>query len=236
LEREAAKLKGETISLSNSSDPYPQIENQAGLTRECLKILAKSNCRIQVITKSTIVTRDTEILKETHATVAMTITTDNGDIAKIIEPNAPTPTERLRTVETLAKSGIAVAVRIDPIIPFVNENHTDLITTLASLGVRHVTASTYKPRQRDWQRFAAALPEVAERLKPLYWSVGERASGCVFLPRDLRLKLLSDVRRLVLQSGMQFAVCREGLPELNTASCDGSWLLPKKSEVKHAAE
>ncbi len=157
----------------------------------------------------------------------MTITTNNDETAKIIEPNAPKPTERLKTLETLTKTGIAVTVRIDPIIPFVNDKQAALITTLANLGAKHVTASTYKPRQRDWQRFAAALPEAAERLKPLYGKFGERLNGCVLLPRDFRLNLLSNIRRLVLQNGMQFAVCREGLNELNTASCDGSWLLPK---------
>jgi DNA repair photolyase len=227
LEREAAKLKGETISLSNSSDPYPRMEKEAGLTRECLRILAENDCRIQIITKSALVARDADILKETHTTVAMTITTDNGETAKEMEPNAPTPTERLRTLKILAKKGIAIAVRIDPIIPFVNEDYAELIDTVASLGVKHVTASMYKPRQRDWQRFAAVMPKVAEKLKPLYWSQGEHANGCVLLPKELRLNLLSNVRHLVLRHGMRFAVCREGLSELNTAACDGSWLLTK---------
>jgi DNA repair photolyase len=227
LAREAAKLKGETVSLSNSSDPYPRIEKEMGLTRECLKIMARSRCRIQIITKSTLVARDADILKEAAATVAMTITTDNDDIAAVIEPNAPKPTERLKTIEALTRAGIAVLVRIDPIIPHVNDNPAELIKKIADSGVKQVTASTYKARTRDWRRFAAALPEVAEKLKPLYWTLGERASGCTLLPRDLRLKLLSDVKRQTLQRGLRFAVCREDLNELNTAVCDGSWLLPK---------
>jgi DNA repair photolyase len=229
LEREAARLKGEIISLSNSSDPYPRNESEAGLTRECLKVLAKRSCRIQVVTKSTLVARDADILKKACTTVAVTITTDNEDVARVIEPNAPKPTERLKTVENLVSKGIPVSVRIDPIIAFVNENQKELIAALAGLGVKHVTASTYKARRRDWQRVATALPETVEKLKPLYWVQGERAGGCVLLPRDLRFKLLSNVRRLVLQRGMQFAVCREGLSGLNTAVCDGSWLLSRSA-------
>jgi DNA repair photolyase len=176
-----------------------------------------------------LVARDVDILKNACATVAVTITTDDDDVAKVIEPNAPKPTERLKTVETLVSKGVPVSVRIDPIIPFVNQNYAELIDTLASLGVRHVTASTYKARRRDWQRLAAASPEAAEKLKPLYWIQGEREGGCALLPIDMRFRLLSDVRRLVLQSGMQFAVCREDLSGLNTAVCDGSWLLPKSA-------
>jgi len=226
LSREAAKLKGETISLSNSSDPYPRIEGEVGLTRETLKTLARSWCQIQIITKSTLVARDADILREAPATVALTITTDDDDIAKILEPNAPKPSERLKAVETLAKQGILVSVRIDPIIPFVNSEFNSLVEKIASFGVKHITVSTYKARNRDWKRFSQALPDVAEKLAPLYWSQGEHIGGCVLLPRDLRLKLLNGIRRAALHYGLQFAVCREGLSELNTATCDGSWQLP----------
>lgn len=227
IEREAAKLKGETVSLSNSSDPYPRMETDAGLTRETLRILARSDCRIQIITKSTIVARDVDILKDACATVALTITTDNDDLAKLIEPNAPKPSERLKTVKILARNGLNVSVRVDPIIPFVNDEQDELVSKIAESGALQVTASTYKARTRDWRRFAAALPSGAEKLKALYWGQGEQANGCTMLPRDLRLKLLSGVKRLALVHGLEFAVCREGLSELNTAVCDCSWMLPK---------
>lgn len=227
LEREALKLRGETVSLSNSSDPYPQMERELGLTRECLRILSRSKCRIQVVTKSTLVTRDIDLLNEASATVALTITTDNNDLAKRIEPNAPSATERLRTVETLVSKGVPVSVRIDPVIPFVNDDPAKLVAELASLGVKHVTASTYKVKRDNWKRFCAAMPAMAEKLKPLYFEHGEKANGCLLLPRDLRLKLLTNIRRLVLSHGIMFGACREGLSQLNTAVCDGSWLLPK---------
>jgi hypothetical protein len=47
------------------------------------------------------------------------------------------------------------------------------------------------------------------------------------LPKEFRFKLLKSVRDLAVANDMKFGVCREGLPELNTASCDGSWLMPK---------
>ena len=89
LKREAAKLNGETISISNSSDPYPRAEASEGLTRRCLEILVKSNCKIQIITKSNIVTRDDDLLSKVPATIALTITTDDDQLAKILEPFAP---------------------------------------------------------------------------------------------------------------------------------------------------
>ena len=113
LKREAAKLKGETISISNSSDPYPRAEASAGLTRRCLEILSESNCKIQIITKSNLVIRDDDLLSKIPATVALTITTEDDSLARQIEPFAPSPSERIRAVQDLIKAGIPVSVRID---------------------------------------------------------------------------------------------------------------------------
>ena len=227
LEHEAVKLKGEIVSIANSSDPYPSMEAETGLTRKSLKTLSRNDCRIQIVTKSDLVTRDADLLSNVPSTVAITITTEDSEIAKRIEPNAPSPAKRLNAVETLISKGMAVSVRIDPIIPFLNDEPAKLVATLASLGVKHVTASTCKMKRDNWQRFAAALPEASEKLEKLYFSEGERASGCMLLPKALRLKLLSNVRSLVSKNGMRFGVCRENLSQLNTALCDGSWLLPK---------
>jgi DNA repair photolyase len=225
LQREAEKLKGETVSIANSSDPYPRLEATARLTRRCLEILAESKCRIQIITKSNLVTRDDDLLSKVPSTVALTITTDDAEVARLLEPHAPPPDARLRAAEDLIGKGIPVSVRIDPIIPFVNDKPEKLVATLASIGVKHVTSSTYKIKPDNWRRFSAAMPAVAKKLKPLYFKQGEKIGGNTLLPRDLRLKLMKNIRDLAIANGMQFGVCREGLAELNTAACDGSWLL-----------
>jgi DNA repair photolyase len=134
----------------------------------------------------------------------------------------------LKAIENLISKGIPVSVRIDPIIPFVNDNPQSLIATLASMGVKHVTSSTYKIKRDNWQRFAIAMPKTAEKLKPLYFDEGEKAGGYTFLPKILRLKFMSTIRSLAMEKGMKFGVCRENLSQLNTATCDGSWLLLKK--------
>jgi DNA repair photolyase len=227
LKREAAKLNGENISIANSSDPYPRAEASTGLTRRCLEILAESNCKIQIITKSNLVVRDDDLLSKIPSTVAFTVTTDDDDIAKLIEPHAPLPSQRLRAAQDLIKKGIPVSVRIDPIIPLVNDQPQKLIADLASIGVKHLTCSTYKAKPDNWMRLAQAMPKVAEKLKPLYFQQGEKIGGNTLLPKELRFRLLKGVRDLAVANNMKFGVCREGLAELNTAPCDGSWLMPK---------
>jgi DNA repair photolyase len=225
IKREAAKLKGETVSVANSSDPYPRIEATLGLTRKCLEILSESNCKIQIITKSNIVTRDDDLLCKVPSTVALTITTEDDFLATQLEPRAPAPTERIRAAQDLIRKGIPTSVRIDPIIPNINDYPEKLIATLAAIGVRHITSSTYKPKPDNWSRLTKAFPDIAEKLKPFYFRDGERIGGNILLPKNYRFNLLKGVRDLAIANGMKFGVCREGLAQLNTASCDGSWML-----------
>ena len=225
LKRETAKLKGELISISNSSDPYPSLEAETGLMRKCLEILSRCNCKIQVVTKSNIMVRDIDFLKKTQSMVTLTITTDNDNISKIIEPNAPPSSQRLKAAETLIRKGIPTSVRVDPIIPFANGNPENLVETLASIDVKHITSSTYKVKPDNWKRFSMALPKTAEKLKPFYFEKGERIGRSIYLPKELRLKLMEKVAVLAKKYGIQFGTCREGLSHLNTATCDGSWLI-----------
>jgi len=159
------------------------------------------------------------------STVALTITTDDAEVARLLEPYAPSPDARLKAAEVLAREGIPVSVRIDPVIPFVNDQPEELVAALAAIGVRHITSSTYKIKSDNWRQFSAALPDVAKKLKPFYFKEGERIGGNILLPRDFRFKLLKNIRDLTITNGMEFGVCREGLTRLNTAACDASWLL-----------
>ena len=228
LRKEVGGLKGQTVSISNSSDPYPVLEGKAGLMRSCLEILSQHSCRVQIITKSPLVTRDVDLLKRLPSMVSLTVTTDDDDTARLIEPHAPPPSARLKAIEILVDEGIPTSVRVDPIIPLVNDKCESLVRTLASLGVRHVTSSTFKVRPDCWRRFSQRLPRVAAELKPLYFESGVRRAGYQYLPRGLRLELMERVRDLVKKGEMKFGTCREGLSHLNTAVCDGSWLLNER--------
>lgn len=224
------KLSGEILSMSSSSDPYPTVEAKLGITRRCLKIIAHSNCRLQVTTKSDIITRDVDLLEKIPCTVAITITTNDDKIANLIEPKAPSPTKRLEAVKTLTEHGIPVIARIDPVIPLLTDNPADLIHTLGRLGVKHITSSTYKVKADNWMRLTETLPETAEKLSSFYFEQGEKVAGNRLLPKALRFKLMKNIRDIAEENGMRFGVCREGMIELNTARCDGSWLLPKAKE------
>ncbi len=228
LKREASKLDGELISIANSSDPYPPMEQPLGLTRACLRILTGQHCKLQIVTKSTLVTRDIDLLRKVPSMVSISMTTEDEKVARALEPFAPSPSKRLKTIEKLIKKGVPTSTRIDPIIPLLNEELGKLIKELASIGVPHITCSTYKAKYDNWKRFTQAFPNVAKRLQPLYFREGKRIGRSFYLQENLRLKILKKVKKLVESEGIKLSTCREGFPQLNSATCDGSWLIPKE--------
>ncbi len=224
LKRELPKLdRSIPITMSNSSDPYQPLEREHRITRRVLKML--SDFKVQIVTKGALVARDADLLSETKATVAVTVTTLDEKLAEKLEPFAPPPEERLRAMEHLISKGVPVSARIDPIIPYINEEVGALVRELSDIGVVHVTSSTFKPRFDSWRRFKEAFPEEAEKLHRLYFELGERKQNSFYLPEDLRMRLMRGVREACEKHGISFATCREGL-SLNTAkSCDGLHLI-----------
>lgn len=229
LERELETLdKSKPISMANSSDPYTPEEAQSLQMRNILPILIRNGFKLLIVTKSDLVTRDTDILSGGRVCVSITVTTLNERVAKKLEPFAPHPVKRLRAIEALSRAGIPTMIRLDPLIPGVNDDVGSiniLLKTASEARVRQVTTSTYKVKPDNFTRVSAAFPELEERLKDVY-ACGEHIGRSTYMPRKLRRDLILKVREVAEELSIDFASCREGFPELATAeTCDGSHML-----------
>lgn len=231
LKKDIHKLpKGALVEMSSSSDPYPSIESQYNLTRRALIILLSQGFKILILTKSSLVLKDLDILKKfrDQIVVSITITTLDKTIASQLEPGAPSPSERLKTIEVLIQNGIKVTARIDPIVPFINDDFNiikKLITELGRRGVLQVTSSTYKAKPDSLKRLIIAFPHIGKKLLEMYSKEqAENINGYRYLRADLRYSYMKMVKELVEDEGMVFASCREGFRNLNTPGfeCDGS--------------
>ena len=230
VERDVRRIdKRLVISMSNSSDPYPPMEAKLKLTRACLELFVREGCKVQIITKSDIVSRDIDLLSRMRSVVSFTITTLDRNVSRKLEPGAPSPQRRLETMRELAGAGVPLSLRLDPIIPGLNDTEIErIVEAAAATGAKHVTSSTFKPRPDGWRRTKRAFPELAAQLAPLYFKRGERHHNSWYLPRELRFRLMAEVKGACATHGLTFASCREGLRELSTgASCDGSHLTPR---------
>ncbi|MFA6281000.1 MAG: radical SAM protein [Candidatus Omnitrophota bacterium] len=225
LEIQIKKIpKNSLITMANSSDPNQAIEEKFVLTRKALEILKDFDLRVNIVTKSPLITRDVDILsKFKNITVSFTLTSLDTKIAKKIEPFLDyAPLNKLKAIRALSKN-IPVAVRFDPLIyPLNTENIKETIRAIKKSGAKQIITSTYKTKPDNLRRMSQTFPEYAEIWKTLYLEKGEKISGYNYLPLALRIKLIEEVREITLSEGMEFSSCREGFSELNTANCDGT--------------
>lgn len=234
LEKDILRVpRGSLIELSSSSDPYPPMEAQSGLTRKLLQILLSNGFNVLVVTKSTLVVRDLDIFTKyrNNVVVSITITTLRDDIAKVLEPGAPPPSDRLKAIEILSNNRVNVVARVDPIIPGINDNYKDLrdlVKELSRRGVKQITSSTYKARADSLKRIAIAFPSISRDIFEAYSrNRVEYIHGYRYLNKSVRLQYMKMMKELAEEEGLAFGVCREGFPNLNTPgfSCDGSAFL-----------
>ncbi|MEM2874587.1 MAG: radical SAM protein [Candidatus Hadarchaeales archaeon] len=226
VERDLRKADPDlVISMSNSSDPYPPVEAELRLTRGCLELMARERRKVQIITKSDLVVRDLDLLKKIPCVVSFTITTLDETLASKLEPGAPSPSARLRAMRRVSHE-IPVALRLDPLIPLLNDHEVEsIVGAAAKHGASHVTGSTFKPRLDGWRRFSSIFRDEASKLNELYFTRGKRKRGW-YLPMEMREKLMLLVREACQRNNLTFATCREGLSHLNTGmSCDGTHLI-----------
>lgn len=126
-----SKRKKGVIGTGAMSDPYNPFEKKYCLTREALKQVDKNNFGISIATKSDLITRDIDILKkiQEHSPVLIkiTITTYDDELAKKIEPNVSSSTERFNAIRKLTDNGIYTGILLMPILPFINDNKENII-------------------------------------------------------------------------------------------------------------
>ena len=118
------------IGTGAMSDPYMPIEEKLGNMRKCLEVIERYGFGVTMITKSTKVLRDLDLLKKINekskCVVQMTLTTYDEDLCRIVEPNVETTYERFRALEILRDNGIPTVVWLCPILPFINDTEENI--------------------------------------------------------------------------------------------------------------
>jgi len=155
LRQQLAKplYRPESIALGVNTDAYQPCERELNITRRVLEILHDCGHPVGLITKSSLIERDIDLLSamaaKRQAAVAITITTLDPKIARTLEPRAAAPARRLRTIRTLTEAGIPVGVSIAPVIPFVTE--PDLERILAAVAEAGAISASYIVLRLPWE-------------------------------------------------------------------------------------
>lgn len=134
------------ISLGANTDPYQPIEREYQITRQILQVLNETCHPCHIVTKSSMVERDIDILqqmaRQNLVRVHLSVTTLDPALSRLLEPRASAPKRRLQTIETLRAAGIEVTVLIAPVIPVLTdaelENIVKAVTDAGALDVNYI--------------------------------------------------------------------------------------------------
>ena len=155
-----AMVRGKSIYLSSATDAYQPLEEKVRFTRAIVDVLARSQARLVVQTRSPLVTRDIDLFRKfDHVRVNVSITTDDDNVRKRYEPNCASIERRIAAVQQLVEAGIKVNVCISPMLPM--SDPIAFAQRIQDIGVHALTTSYFHD---DVRSYAANTREMARNL------------------------------------------------------------------------
>ena len=182
-------LQREAVVIGTATDPYQPAERRFRITRSVLETLAEQRgLSVTIITKSPLVTRDVDVLLRIAArsklSVHVSLITTDRELARRLEPRAPTPEARLRAIARLRAHGIEVGVNVMPVLPGITDAPQlldSLVRAVAESKASYLGACALRLQSAAWQRYLpfieAEFPQLADRYRSTYRrsaQVGER--------------------------------------------------------------
>jgi len=178
-EVQAKRWAGELIAMGTNTDPYQRCEGKYRLTRGIVEVLSEARNPFSILTKSTLILRDMELLaeaaKRTSVHTAFSVGTVDDDVWKISEPGTPHPRRRLDALARLREAGIPTGVLAAPILPGISDSPQQLqalANALVEAGVEWASPIVLHLRpgvKQEYLRWLAAVrPDLVERYDRIY--------------------------------------------------------------------
>lgn len=169
----ARSYRPAAVNIGSATDAYQPIERELKITRGVLELLHECKHPFSIVTKSSLIERDLDLLASAAArglaAVFISVTTLDHALSRTLEPRAASPTRRLRTIEALARAGVPVHVNAAPVIPFITEPELEKIleaSANAGASKAHYTVLRLpwevNPLFQQWLQ--AHYPQRAERV------------------------------------------------------------------------
>ena len=200
LEKQIKKIKPGTVTISSVTDPYQTVEKNYKLTRGCLEILAEHKFEIAVLTKSSLITRDIDILKkfpytQNYTKPGLTINYLDDKHRKNFEPYASPIPERLASLQKLSEAGLDTLVFLGPFMPGVSDQNLEkLFTNLKKVGVDYMLVDKLNIKSGNF-------PEIKRVLDKHYPELAHNFTA-EFLKSDYYDKLKVHIQNLAKHYGI----------------------------------
>lgn len=195
LEKELSKKYDHgVVGIGSMSDTYNPQEIKYEQTRGALKILSKYNFGVSIDTKSDLILRDLDLLKEINSKnnviIKFTITTPSDELSRIIEPHVCVSSKRFAAIKVLSDNGIFAGIMMNPVLPFITDNPDDikrLVRLAHESGAKFIQTfmgMTLRENQRDY--YYEKLDKHFKGLKEKYIKYyGERYNCAVLNYKEL---------------------------------------------------
>ncbi len=145
----AKEIKGKrgVIGLGTVTDPYQEAERHLLITRRCLMEIIPHGLAVSALTKSDLILRDLDLLKELQGEVGITVTSVSDSLSREFEPGAPLPGRRLSALQQMAEAGLNAYALMGPLLPVLEEKDAaELVDALAGTGIEWVMLDRFRPR------------------------------------------------------------------------------------------
>jgi DNA repair photolyase len=195
LRQELRKVKpGEDIALGTATDPYQPIEKKLEITRAILQEISRhSGLEVGIVTKSAMVTRDIDVLREVatnnRISVSFTVTTVDAELARILEPRAPRPDLRLESLKKLREAGIRAGVICAPVLPGITDGPKQLEAVVKAAAEAKATHIYANPLFLKPCSAAVFMPFLKEHFPDLVREYERRFNDKAFLPAAYRRRI-----------------------------------------------
>lgn len=132
LEKELSTIQNGRIIIGSVNDPYQNLEDKFKLTQAILTILKDHHLSCHILTKSPLVLRDLPLLSQLECMVTVSLSSINDEVVKIFEPEVPSPSARLQTIQNLRNHEIPAGIALIPLLPYIVEPEIESIVQAAT--------------------------------------------------------------------------------------------------------
>jgi DNA repair photolyase len=188
---------GESIAMGTNTDPYQPAEGRYRLTRGILEVLSEARNPFSILTKSSMIVRDAELLAEAHRRTAVGVAFSIGTVDERVwretEPGTPPPARRLQALRTLTEAGVPCSVLVAPILPGISdapEQIEAVVRACTEAGAISLSPITLHLRPGVREQFMPWLETARPELMETYAAMYRRA----YAPREVSDRISQAVR------------------------------------------
>lgn len=170
LKKQVKRIKEGRVLFSSVTDAYQPVEEKYEITRNCLKQLVHTQFFVSILTKSSLVTRDIDVLQNMSCEVGFTFTTLDNAVKEQFEPNSSSIKDRLTALKTVHEAGISTYAFFGPIIPFLSDSPESITEMFAALTdhIQYIIVDRMNLYNSCWERIHTILKGWNPDLIPKY--------------------------------------------------------------------